>query len=304
MPLDTASPHRSGRAIQAIAWAAMLLVSGLPNILFVEGIGQSPSWLFPAKLLLMLALLAAGVVWRPARRLRMFFLVVFVLYAAEWATGRVGELASWRDAFSGSSFVSSMAGTQLLRLIPAFVLVALLWILKRRRSAFYLVRGDTSALAEPVALLGMKASEPWSRVGRTLALYISLGTLLFLVLAGRPSAAALLAAAPLLPAVLLFAAMNAFSEEMSYRASFLATLVEPLGARQAVQLTAVFFGIGHYYGVPYGVVGVIMAGFLGWLLGKAMVETKGFFWAWFIHFLQDVMIFTFMAIGSVTPGGR
>ena len=48
---------------------------------------------------------------------------------------------------------------------------------------------------------------------------------------------------------------------------------------------------------------VVMAGLLGWLLGKAMLETRGFFWAWFIHFLQDVLIFSFMAIGSIVPGG-
>jgi uncharacterized protein len=35
-----------------------------------------------------------------------------------------------------------------------------------------------------------------------------------------------------------------------------------------------------------------LAGFLGWLLAKSIVETRGIFWAWFIHFLQDVIIFT------------
>jgi hypothetical protein len=34
------------------------------------------------------------------------------------------------------------------------------------------------------------------------------------------------------------------------------------------------------------------------------VETEGLFWPWFIHFLQDVVIYTFMAIGLVTAGGR
>jgi len=50
-------------------------------------------------------------------------------------------------------------------------------------------------------------------------------------------------------------------------------------------------------------VGVILAAFLGWILGKSMLETRGLFWAWFIHFLQDVLIFAFLAIGSITPGG-
>lgn len=69
-------------------------------------------------------------------------------------------------------------------------------------------------------------------------------------------------------------------------------------------LTGALFGIGHYYGVPYGIVGVVMASVWGWYLGKCMVETKGFVWPWFIHFLQDVLIFTFMAIGAVVAGGK
>jgi len=35
-----------------------------------------------------------------------------------------------------------------------------------------------------------------------------------------------------------------------------------------------------------------MAGFLGWLLARSVVDTRGMFWAWFLHFLQDVVIFT------------
>ncbi len=74
-------------------------------------------------------------------------------------------------------------------------------------------------------------------------------------------------------------------------------------ARQALFLTAVFFGLAHYYGVPYGIIGVVMSTFLGWMLGKAMLETRGFFWAWFIHFCMDVKIFSFIALDSITPGG-
>jgi len=55
--------------------------------------------------------------------------------------------------------------------------------------------------------------------------------------------------------------------------------------------------------VALAVIGVLMAGFLGWLLGKAMVETRGMFWPWCIHLVQDVLIFSFMAIGAVAAGG-
>src|ERR1017187_4717859 len=90
-----------------------------------------------------------------------------------------------------------------------------------------------------------------------------------------------------------------FFEEVSFRSALLGPLREAVDQRQAVLLTAAFFGIAHYYGLP----GVVMAGFLGWFLGKSMTETKGLFWPWFIHFLQDVIVFSFMAIGAVAPGG-
>lgn len=35
-----------------------------------------------------------------------------------------------------------------------------------------------------------------------------------------------------------------------------------------------------------------MAGLLGWLLAKSVLETNGIFWVWGIHFLQDVVIFS------------
>ena len=39
-----------------------------------------------------------------------------------------------------------------------------------------------------------------------------------------------------------------------------------------------------------------MTAFLAWLIGKSILETKGLFWGWFIHFLPDVVIFASYAI--------
>jgi ABC-type antimicrobial peptide transport system permease subunit len=64
-------------------------------------------------------------------------------------------------------------------------------------------------------------------------------------------------------------------------------------------ITTIFFGLGHFYGVPSGVLGVILSSFLGWFLGKSLFETKGFFWAWLCHFSSDIFIFTFAAIAAV-----
>jgi hypothetical protein len=58
------------------------------------------------------------------------------------------------------------------------------------------------------------------------------------------------------------------------------------------------FGLPHYFGTPSGVIGVLMAGFLGWLLAMSLVETQGIFLAWAIHFVQDVVIITSMILMS------
>lgn len=80
------------------------------------------------------------------------------------------------------------------------------------------------------------------------------------------------------------------------RGAPLSVLVPVIGKQQALMITAGFLGLGHFYGVPNGVPGALLSGFLGWFLGKSLLETKGFFWAWLIHFLPDAIIFTFYAM--------
>jgi uncharacterized protein len=46
-------------------------------------------------------------------------------------------------------------------------------------------------------------------------------------------------------------------------------------------------------------VGMLLAGFLGWLLAKSVFETQGLFWAWGIHFLQDVVIISAFIISEI-----
>jgi hypothetical protein len=55
--------------------------------------------------------------------------------------------------------------------------------------------------------------------------------------------------------------------------------------------------------VPYGFIGVALAWFLGWILARSMLETRGIAWAWFIHALQDVLIVGFIAGAAIVPGG-
>lgn len=285
----------------------MLLTSALPKVVLQEIFGQTVSADMQAVMslgVIFIALLAT-LTWQPLRRLRPFFVLFVVLVVSQWLV--YNRLDQWLPFYPAwlrnTSFNVYMLAEQSLNLIVTLVIIAALFLMRKKRQDFFLVRGDIAAPVGPIRWLGVKQGERWNKFGGWLTFFISLGTLAFLIIAGRPSLDIVIRALPFLPAVLLAAALNAFNEEVTYKASFLSVLESPVGPRQALYMVAAYFGIGHYYGVPYGVVGVLLATFLGWILAKSMQETRGLFWAWFIHFWQDVWIFSFMAIGAIIPGG-
>ncbi len=125
---------------------------------------------------------------------------------------------------------------------------------------------------------------------------ISAGTLTAMFFAIPPEAGSLGKLLPVLPIVLLLAATNTFNEEFQFRNAPLATLPALFGKVQALLMTAVYFGLEHYYGNPPALSGVLLATFLGYLLGKSMLETGGSRCAWLIHWLQDIIIFSFLVM--------
>ena len=294
-------PHN--QKLVAISWLSIILLSSLPNILLQEFHLGSSVWLFRAKIFLLLLGLFASFVLPLIQPLRRFFVVFLTLYSAEWAANWLGNRAEWSHFFSGT-FPRSMLGSQLLKLSVALLLVSVVLALTRSRRASFLHLSTPGATAQPEWFLPIRRPVPYTRFGPPLALVIGTGTLAFVLLGEHPSLSQLRLALPLLPLVLLWSAMNAFSEEYSYRASLMATIRSAVGNRQALWLTSFFFGVAHFYGIPYGILGVAMATCLGYVLGKAMLETEGIFWPWFIHFVQDVVIFVFLAIGAVSPAGK
>jgi CAAX protease family protein len=294
------------KALIITAWTFLLLASLLPRIILQEIFKIPVSAGLGTAITSGVALIGLLVtfLWQTVRDLRPFFVLSLVLVITEWFVfTMVNQLPLYQSWLNNPSFSIYMLAEQSLRLIVTLVIIGVLFILKKHAGAFFLTKGDTSATVEPVKWLGIKKGERWSKLGPLFALIISSGTLAFLILAGHPPIDLALRALPFLPAILIAAALNAFNEEITYKASFLSVLEDVVGKHQSLWLMAAYFGIGHYYGVPYGVIGVIMAGFLGWFLGKSMLETRGLWWAWFIHFWQDVLIFSFLAIGSITPGG-
>ncbi|MBK8041364.1 MAG: CPBP family intramembrane metalloprotease [Haliscomenobacter sp.] len=189
--------------------------------------------------------------------------------------------------------------------IGAFVLILVVLVLAYalRPDTFkeFFRAGDPGAPAGRLAWLGIKEGERWRSVGWSMLVIISVVTGIFmgLQLGQAPSAWSRLLA--WLPWILLFAAMNALTEEVIFRFNLIVLLTGRMSAQAIYLISAVLFGLPHYAGMPNGILGVLMAGVLGYVLAKSVVETKGMFWAWFIHFVQDVLIIGSMALLAGRP---
>lgn len=298
------SDPKTGKSLYLIiAWIAVLLVSQLPDIFYRELTGNLPFWLYRAKIGLILVLLIVSLLWKRLRGLWLFFAVLCAVFLLEWGVGWFYPSVTYTSWLIGANpFVREVGAVQIQRVTTAILLGVVMLVLVRRFDRFFFVKGKLDAQAAPIPLI-MDKPTSWRILGPIIAGTMCIGLIGFILVFGSlPSSRALKNVAPLIPLILLFAASNAFGEEMIYRAPWLGVLEGPVGPGQALLITAVYFGIGHFYGVPYGVLGVVMAFIPGWLMGKAMLETRGFFWAWFIHICMDIAIFFFMALGSVTPG--
>jgi hypothetical protein len=64
-------------------------------------------------------------------------------------------------------------------------------------------------------------------------------------------------------------------------------------------MTALWFGLGHYYGgISFGAFGAVFFTLVAVLFGKAMLETRGLAIPVFMHLLGDVVLYAIMALGS------
>jgi membrane protease YdiL (CAAX protease family) len=285
----------------SVAWVTTVLVSSVPDIAVREFFGRSSVWLFRGQMLLLVLCLVVSFVRPVFCTLRRFFVMFLALYSFEWGIGQISHSAGW--SYFRGTLTRTMNGSQLLKFGVGLAMAAVIVAMTRSLRASFLRLSAPRAMVRPVWYLPIRRPVRYTRFAPLLALVIASGTLAFVLLAGHPSTSVLRNALPLLPLVIVWAAMNAFSEEYSFRASLIASLRNGVGDQQALLLSAFYFGVAHFYGIPYGLLGVIMAACLGYLLGRALLDTQGMLWPWFIHFVQDLVIFAFLAIGSITPAG-
>lgn len=184
--------------------------------------------------------------------------------------------------------------------LVALPLLGLSLFLARQAALGYLRLTTVSGSVEPVRWLGIRPGENWRRQGWQLLAVITAvtGAVIFLQMNLKPVGLGRLI--PVIPVILLLALSNSLAEELIFRHSVVSLLDATLWRSRAPLISGALFGVAHYFGVPSGFPGVLMAGFLGWLLAKSMQETGGIFWAWLIHFVQDVVIISAMFLSEAS----
>jgi membrane protease YdiL (CAAX protease family) len=193
-------------------------------------------------------------------------------------------------AISDNSYINFQINYQLLLLSIAGISMISSWLLNPESFKSILSIGNISAAGEELKIFGIKKGDTWLKTGISLSIIISLvtGIFMFFQLKGMSIDYSLLKTGLLW--IVLFSLSNSFAEEMIFRVGINAPLRGLLSPNLIFLISAVVFGLAHFQGMPNGIIGMLLAGLLGYVLSKSVHETDGVFWAWIIHFLQDVII--------------
>jgi membrane protease YdiL (CAAX protease family) len=127
------------------------------------------------------------------------------------------------------------------KVVAAFVMMAVLALLGYRRQEFFVSSGAHGKL--------------WIGAGAVAALVMGFTMVVYMQITAAEAKGAT-GAIRYLPLALVLAAMNSFAEEMLYRGVLFEPLLRQVTTNQAISMTAVLFGIGHYHGTPSGFPGM------------------------------------------------
>lgn len=266
-------------------WVLIAVVSPVSEIACQAALGSVPGWLIWFRISVLIVVVAAGSRWKWLAVLRPFALADLLQVGgiAERNVAQTTRLYSLAEARGFGWSELFLAAVFSVIMIPALV-----WCL-RRRDQFFLHIGSLSEAVRPFTIR-------WSVVAPVFALVAALCAWGFVGLTG----AAVPNSWSMVPVAVMLGAINAFQEEFVYRNAIAGAVRTNFGQVQAVAVSAFIFGIGHWNGLPAGVLGVLMTLALGIITGTAMFQTRGIFWSWFMHFVPDCVLFYCWGVGSVS----
>lgn len=197
-----------------------------------------------------------------------------------------------------NSFVDNMVKYQAFALIIALLTMMVVLVLNPNSKAFLSI-GQLNTLAAQEKWLGIHGHSSWALNGLQLLFFISIATAIFMFMAVQHTGSLYNFQWGFIPLVLLFSLTNALSEELIFRFAIVGSLFHHYPNLTVMIISAVLFGVPHFFGNPGGVIGVFMSAILGYILCKATIETRGLSIAFLIHFVQDIIIFTALMMMNI-----
>jgi membrane protease YdiL (CAAX protease family) len=289
--MNSATPAPSDPWPRVVAWV-VVIGSTLPEIIWQESGHQLSYWFTPIESLVILAA-ALAAIWVPSLRSLTRFLIAVALLNFAWSyvAPALAELKSVRAVTDNTSWGARLFLSRTFTLSGAVLVCLTLIGSGLTRRDLFLCKGNLAAPAQPIGVR-------WTWLGPALIVVFALVLSPYLYLTVHPNFRLSDRIIRTFPWSLAVATLNAASEEFQFRSVLLAHLRGVFRPAEMILLTAVYFGLGHYYGQPGGPLGVLMAGFAGWIWARSMIETRGGVWAFLIHMVQDIVIFTFLAVGA------
>jgi membrane protease YdiL (CAAX protease family) len=168
--------------------------------------------------------------------------------------------------------------------IPLALMAFILFYPGSKEETTFLKAGDWNT---ETGVLDPRHPMPWKKVVLRISLYASVLAALALVLRIhshyllRPLHSQLV----LLPSDILGAANNCFVEEFIFRAMLLTVFCRAIGPRWGNILQAFLFGLVHFpsFNIYHYLAKIVVFSFIGWLFGKATLETGGIKCNWIMH---------------------
>jgi len=199
---------------------------------------------------------------------------------------------------STNSYINGQVNYQIILLLITGISILVTFLLNRSSFSNFFSFGQISAVGEELKLLGIKKGDSWLKTGVSLGIVITTVTAIFMYFQLRQFSINWATLQIGIFWIILFSLTNSFGEEMIFRLGIISPLNGIIAPLSIFWISAILFGIPHFAGMPNGIIGATLAGILGFVLAKSMYETNGFFWAWCIHFLQDVVIIGSMYLMS------
>ena len=229
------------------------------------------------------------------------FITITIIVLATVAIFKLNTIAAKVNIkISDNSYLNNHAKYQIALLLLSFIVLLLVYLQHPQNFKLLFSIGNISAPAQPVEWFGIGENDTWMSTGLYLSFFITLGTFSFVYLQFRKLKVGIKEIFPYIIWIIVFSLTNSFSEEAIYRLGVISPLFNVLGAQELILLSAIIFGLVHFGGMPHGLIGMLMAGFLGWFLAKSVVETEGIFWAWLIHFVQDIVIYIGFIVSNIS----